>query len=219
MASKAQPRSLDLASVDRVLTTTRAVRRRLDLDKPVSSDVIRECIEIATYAPNARNEQDWRWVVVTDAERRAKVAELMRRPGGDPGRTTGRPVDPEIMRANQHLNDRLERVPAFVFACILTRLQPDANDRVRADFYGSIIPAVWSFQLALRSRGLVSVFTTGFLRHEPAFVELLEIPEDVTPVVLVPVAYVKGDLSRPPRRAVDEVIFWEGWGRRRGPAR
>jgi nitroreductase len=153
--------------------------------------------------------------VVTDPERRSRVAELMRRPGGLAGRTTGRPVDPRIMSANQFLNERLERVPAFVFACILTRLAPDANDRVRADYYGSIIPAVWSFQLALRSRGLGSVFTTGFLRHEQAFMELLEIPSDVTPVVLIPLAYVTGELSRPPRVPVDDVTFWQRWGGRR----
>jgi nitroreductase len=218
MRSKALAPQIDLASVDHVLTTTRAVRRRLDLGRPVSAAVIRECIEIATYAPNARNEQDWRWVIVTEPERRAQVAELMRRPGGEAGRTTGRPVDPRIMSANVHLNERLERVPAFVFACILTRLRPDANDRVRADFYGSIIPAVWSFQLALRARGLGSVFTTGFLRHEVAFMDLLRIPGDVTPVVLIPVAYFKGDLSRPPRVPVDDVIFWERWGQRRDRA-
>ena len=214
MASKAPTRPIDLASVDRVLTTTRAVRRRLDLERPVSSAVIRECIEIATYAPSARNEQDWRWVVVTEPERRAQVAEIMRRPGGDPGRTQGRPVDPKMMRANIYLNERLERVPAFVFACILTRLPPGANDRVRADYYGSIIPAAWNFQLALRSRGLGSVFTTSFLRHEQAFMELLGIPDDVTPVVLIPVAYFKGELSRPPRAPVDDVIYWERWGKR-----
>jgi nitroreductase len=215
MRSKAEPHSIDLGSVDRVLATTRAVRRRLDLERPVSAATIRECIELATYAPNARNEQDWRWIVVTDPAQRAKVAELMRRPGGEAGRTTGRAVDPKIMSANQYMNERLERVPAFVFACILTRLGPDANDRVRADFYGSIIPAVWSFQLALRSRGLGSVFTTGFLRHERAFMDLLDIPDDVSPVVLIPVAYAKGELSRPARRPVDEVIFWERWGERR----
>jgi len=212
---KAAARAIDLASVDHVLTTTRAVRRRLDVDRPVAASVIRECIEIATYAPSARNEQDWRWIVVTDAERRARIAELWRMPGGDPGRTTGRPVDPRIVRANQELNTRLERVPAFVFACILTRIEADANDRIRADFYGSIIPAVWSLQLALRSRGLGTVFTTGFLRHERAFMDLLDIPEDVTPVVLLPVAYIRGELARPPRVSVDEVIFWERWGARR----
>ena len=215
MDSKDERRRIDLASVDHVLTTTRAVRRRLDLDRAVPDAVIRECIEIATCAPSARNEQDWRWIIVTDAERRAKIAELWRRPGGDAGRTTGRPVDPKIVRANQELNERVERVPAFVFACILTRLHPDANDRQRADFYGSIIPAVWSLQLALRARGLGSVFTTFFLRHERAFMELLGIPDEVTPVVLVPVAYVKGELSRPPRGPVDEVIFWDRWGGRR----
>ena len=215
MGSKDERRSIDLASVDHVLTTTRAVRRRLDVDRPVADSVIRECIEIATYAPSARNEQDWRWIVVIDRERRAKIAELWRRPGGDVGRTTGRPVDPKIVRANQELNARLERVPAFVLACILTRLAPSANDRVRADFYGSIIPAVWNLQLALRARGLGSVFTTSFLRHERAFMELLEIPDDVTPVVLLPVAYFKGELSRPPRDPVDEVIFWDSWGGRR----
>jgi nitroreductase len=212
MGRKAPAEPIDLASVDRVLTTTRAVRKRLDLERSVPAAVIRECLEIATYAPNARNEQDWRWVVVTDAEKRARVADLMRLPGGDAGRTTGRPVDPAITSANLYLNARLERVPAFVFACILTRLAPDANDRVRADFYGSIIPAVWSLQLALRSRGLGTVFMTSFLRHEPAFMELLEIPADVTPVVLIPVAYFKGDISRPPRVPVDEVIYWQRWG-------
>jgi nitroreductase len=205
---------LDLASVDTVLTTTRAVRRRLDLARPVEPAVLRECIEIATYAPNARNEQDWRWVVVTGADQRARIAELWLKTGGAAGRTTGRTVEPKIREATMALRERIAEIPAFIVACILTRLAEGANARQRADFYGSILPGVWSLQLALRSRGIGTVFTTAFLAYEADYMTLLGIPADVTPVVLLPVAYVKGELRRPPRGPVEDVVFWDRWGER-----
>jgi hypothetical protein len=47
---------MDRATVDHLLTTTRTVRRRLDLTKPVEPLVIQECLEIAIQAPNGGNQ-------------------------------------------------------------------------------------------------------------------------------------------------------------------
>lgn len=201
-----------LAELDHVMTTTRAVRKRLDFDRTVSLDIILECLRIATHAPNARNEQDWRWVVVSDSALRRDIGSALVLPGGAPGRRTDQPIDQGISDSAAYLRAHLAEVPVLVFACMRGTIPPGANSRYMADFYASIIPAVWSFLLALRARGLGSVLTTEFLTHEPVMRSLLGIPDDVTPVVMTPVAYFRGEMRPPTRRRVEEVVYFDRWG-------
>jgi nitroreductase len=215
--------SFDLDQVDRLLSTTRAVRKRLDLDRPVEPEVITDCLRLATYTPSAANTQLWRWLVVTDEDKRQAVADVYRglfyrnRPpeayqamieelsASDP--TTSRLLD-----AAKHLADNFHRIPVYVIACYLERPKLDGGNVELASQYGSIIQAVWSFQLALRSRGLGSVWTTMHLHSEEEVAAILGIPEDVTQVALIPVAYTIGeDFKPPPRRPVEEVTYWNSW--------
>jgi nitroreductase len=209
--------SIDLASVDHVLTTTRSVRRRLDLSRPVEPEVIEECLRLAIQAPTGGNSQGWRWIVVTDAELRLRLAELYRDiatpylaagldQGGPPSAQQQRVVD-----SAKYLADVLHEVPVHVIPCLYGELEGVPN-WAAAGAYGSILPAVWSFQLALRSRGLGSVLTTLHLPHADRAAELLGIPAGVTQCALVPVAYFTGDDFKPAaRRPVEEVTYWNGW--------
>jgi nitroreductase len=209
--------SIDLASVDHVLTTTRSVRRRLDLSRPVEPEVIEECLRLAIQAPTGGNSQGWRWIVVTDAELRLRLAELYRDiatpylaagldQGGPPSAQQQRVVD-----SAKYLADVLHEVPVHVIPCLYGELEGVPN-WAAAGAYGSILPAVWSFQLALRSRGLGSVLTTLHLPHADRAAELLGIPAGVTQCALVPVAYFTGDDFKPAaRRPMEEVTYWNGW--------
>ena len=206
----------DLSVVDELLSTTRSVRKRLDLDRPVERSVILECLELAVQAPTASNTQDWRWVVVTDPELRTGLAELYRSIGlaylsmaaeQHPEGQTHRVYESAV-----YLAEVLERVPVHVIPCIAQRVDLSSN-LAAASAYASIIPAAWSFQLALRSRGLGSVWTTLHLGREREAAELLGIPEDVTQVSLIPVAYTLGtDFKRAARPPVSEVVSWDRWG-------
>jgi nitroreductase len=203
---------------DEVLSTTRAVRRRLDLDRPVEREVILECLRLAVQAPTASNTQDWRWIVVTDAERRAQLAELYRSVGlaylsmaaeQHPEGQTHR-----VYESALHLAGILERVPVHVIPCIAQRIDLSSN-LAAASAYASIIPAAWSFQLALRARGLGSVWTTLHLGREREAAELLGIPDDVTQVALIPVAYTVGTDFKPAARPpVEDIVSWDSWGGR-----
>jgi nitroreductase len=205
----------DNAATDRVLTTTRAVRRRLDLTRPVPRSVVLECLRLAIYAPTGGNSQGWRWVVVDDADRRAALAELYRR-RAEPylgGYRTALPdTHNSVLDSSEYLSEHLHEVPVFVIPCLLGRLSGTPSNEEGAGFYGSILPAVWSFQLALRSRGLGSVFTTLHLAYEREAGEILGIPETVTQAALIPVAYTVGDEFKPAkRRPIEEITYWNGW--------
>ena len=201
-----------MVTVERLLTTTRAVRRRMDFSRPVDPAVVRDCIRLAIHSPNARNEQDWRWIVVTNPELRMRLSAAIRAPGGTPGRATHRTAPQAVRDSARYLLDHLAEVPVFVFAGLVGNLADDASHLARADFYGSLLPAVWSFQLALRAHGLGSVLTTRFLSHEHAIAELLGTPADLTLMAMIPVAHYRGRLTPPPRGDVDEVVHWERWG-------
>ena len=208
----------DLAEVDRLLTTTRAVRRRLDLDRPVAREVMLDCLRIAVQAPTASNGQTWRWVVVTDAGKRAELARLYSEAGAAYLKHAAEhEPDPQTKRVYESavaLTEILERVPVHVIPCMQGRVEGTPNG-VAASAYGSIMPAAWSFQLALRARGLGSVWTTLHLFKEQEVAELLGIPADVTQVALLPVAYTKGTDFRPAERGpVEEITSWDEWGRR-----
>jgi nitroreductase len=207
---------VDIASVDELLTTTRSVRRRLDLTRPVSRDVIIECLQVAMQAPTASNAQDWRWLVITDADKRAAIAEIYRSIGSHYlPRLAAAETDPQtsrVLSSALSLTDTLADVPVHVIPCLQRRF--DGNDLVVASSaWASIIPAGWSFMLALRSRGLGSVWTTMHLAKEKEVAELLGIPDTVTQAALFPVAYTIGTEFRPATRPPAETItFWESWG-------
>jgi nitroreductase len=196
-----------------LLTTTRAVRRRLELTRPVEREVVLDCLRVAIQAPTGGNRQGWRWLVVDDAEKRAGLAELYRR-SFEPYIADQRermPNDP-IIRSSQYLADHLHEVPVHVVPILLGRLPAGASTVEAAGFYGSILPAVWNLQLALRSRGLGSAFTTLHLAFEDEAAALLGQPNTVTQVALIPVAYYKGTDFRPAeRRPIEELTYFNRW--------
>jgi nitroreductase len=209
---------VDLASVDELLTTTRSVRKRLDLTRPVSRDVILECIQLAMQAPTASNAQDWRWLVITDADKRAAIADIYRSIGAEYlAHAANDASDPQTQRVYASafsLTDTLGQVPVHVIPCLENRID-NSNVLVAASAWASIIPAGWSFLLALRSRGLGSVWTTMHLAKEREVAELLGIPATVTQAALFPVAYTIGTDFRPASRPPAETVtFWDGWGQR-----
>lgn len=207
------------AETDRLLTTTRAVRKRLDLERPVPREIITECIRLSQQAPTGSNSQSWRWVVVTDPELRRRLGELYRAGGAEYLRAAGERLagaDPQLGRvidSASWLAEHIEEVPVHVIPCVKGR-PPDGTPVVAlAGLYGSIFPAVWSFQLALRSRGLGSCLTTFHLAREREAAELLGIPEDVLQVGLLPVAWTRGTEFRPAARPpVERIIHWDRWG-------
>jgi nitroreductase len=207
---------VDLSAVDELLTTTRAVRHRLDLARPVDREVILECVQLATQAPTASNAQDWRWMVITDGDKRAAIAEIYRSIGADYlAHAAASTTDPQTRRVYQSalgLTETLAKVPVHVIPCLEGRF--DGSDQLAAaSAWASIIPAGWSFLLALRSRGLGSVWTTMHLAKAQEVAELLGIPSTVTQAALFPVAYTIGTDFRPAVRPPAETItFWNTWG-------
>lgn len=211
-----QPMS-DIEAVDHVLTTTRSVRKRLDLDRPVAPATILECLRVAVQAPTAANSQTWRWLVVTDPVLRAALADIYRRAGAGyleakAAEAGGDPQTNRVYHSAVHLSENLHRVPVHVIPCVEGRVDGKPNV-VAASLYGSIIPAAWSFMLALRARGLGSVWTTLHLLREQEAADLLGIPDTVTQVALLPVAYTVGTEFRPAARPpVEDVTFGDRWG-------
>ncbi len=214
----------DLAAVDHVLTTTRSVRKRLDLTRPVEPEVIEEAIEIALQSPTGSNRQGWHFVVVTDAAKKNAIADHYRKgadlyrqsPGPQYGAGDPRTKQaPRISASGAHLYQHLQDVPVLVIACIEGRVE-DKPPAAQAATYGSVLPAAWSFMLALRARGVGSAWTTLHLIHEKEVAEILGIPPDITQAVLMPVAYYTGKDFKPAKRLpAKERTHWNTWGRRR----
>ena len=217
---------IDIANADRLLTTTRSVRRRLDLTRPVPPALIEECLAVALQAPTGGNLQLWRFVVVTDADQRAAIADLYRRAWdvyrqqtsamytfreGDPRAS----AMPRVLDSSQHLADHLHEVPVLLIPCVMSPLagQPPF---LTATLLASVLPAVWSFMLAGRARGLGSCMTTLTLMHEAEVAAILGIPEGVSQCGLIPVAYYTGETFRPVERLpMERVVSWDVWGRSR----
>ncbi|HET9733061.1 MAG TPA: nitroreductase family protein [Acidimicrobiales bacterium] len=209
----------DLSETDRLLTTTRAVRRRLDLDRPVEPQVILDCIAISQQAPTGSNSQGWRWVIVTDQAKKDALADMYRRAGGEYLAANMARADEvpdqqrRVMSSATFLAENIQRVPALVIPCIKGRPPQGAPPQAWAGHLGSVLPAVWSFQLALRSRGLGSAWTTFHLAFEADAAALLGIPDDVMQVALLPVAYTKGtDFSPADRPPPERIVSWNTWG-------
>jgi nitroreductase len=218
---------LDLTP-DALLTTTRSVRKRLDFSHPVEPEVIRECLEAALQAPNGGNRQAWHFVVVADAEKRQALADIYRkgweryksllaeqtkRAGG------GHSLSPDqlatlmrILESSEYLAAHMQDAPVLLVPCLRGRYD-NAPTVDQAGAWGSILPAVWSFMLAARARGLGTAWTTVHLYFEQEAAALLGIPyEKFTQTALVPVAYTKGiDFKPAAREPLETVLHWDGW--------
>ena len=211
-------------TTEELLTTTRSVRKRLDLSRPVEREVVEECLNIALQAPTASNMQHWRFMVVSDAEKRAALAELYRKAWNiyltlpisipnlkfaDPARNEGQV---RVADSAQYLADHLQEVPVFVIPCLMGRFEA-MPQHAHAAYYGSIYPATWSFMLAARTRGLGTAFTTLHLMFEKEAAAILGIPfEQVTQAALIPVAYSKGTEFKPaPRDPLASLVHWDTW--------
>jgi nitroreductase len=207
--------TFDLATTDRLLSTTRAVRKRLDLERPVPREVVLECLRLGIQAPTGGNTQRWRWIVVDDADTRMALADLYRRRAepymGGFEETPG-VAGTGVVNSARYLAVHMHEVPVFVIPCLLDRVSATPTTEEMTGYFGSILPAVWSFQLALRSRGLGSAYTTLHLAYEQEAAAVLGIPDTVTQAGLIPVAYTKGDDFKPAqRRPVEEITYFNGW--------
>jgi len=215
---------LDL-TLDELLTTTRAVRKRLDLTRPVEAELIRECIEIAVQAPTGSNSQQWQFVIVTDEEKRKALADLYRqsyypyRAASTASAQKALAAQPELAKTQErvasssdYLAEHLHEVPVYLIPCIRGRLENTAVMQ-QAGSWGSILPAVWSFMLAARARGLGTTWTTLHLLYEKEAAQVLGIPyEKYTQVALIPVAYTQGTDFKPgARKELDRVMHWNNW--------
>jgi nitroreductase len=208
-------------SVDELLTTTRSVRKRLDLEKPVPHEVLLECLDLALQAPTGSNAQGWQWVFVDDPEKKKALADIYRTNANpyldQPKPEYGDVRDeqrPRVHHSAKYLNEHFHEVPVMLVPCVEGR--PDGAPAGRsASFWGSLLPAVWSFMLALRSRGLGSAWTTLHLLGdgEKQAAEILGIPFDnYSQGGLFPIAYTKGTDFRPADRLpAEQVTHWNSW--------
>lgn len=207
---------------DELLTTTRSVRKRLDLTRDVPQALIRECLEIALQAPSGSNRQNWHWIVITDRTVRAALGDLYRRAveaylasptsaaklfADDPGRA---PIQERIGESVAYLGEHMGEAPVLVIPCIMTGGK--LTDGNQAGLWGSLLPAAWSYMLAARARGLGTAWTTLHMMYEDEAAELLGLPENLHQGALIPTAYYTGETFRPAaRQPLDEVLHLNGW--------
>ena len=206
---------------DQLLTTTRSVRKRLDLTRDVPIDLVRECLEVALQAPSGSNRQGWHWMVITDENSRRVIGNYYRQAVASYLKSSGSAAtlfaDDQERNAVQrrvgdsvaYLGEHMGEVPVLVIPCVRV---PRLSAGSQAGLWGSLLPAAWSYMLAARARGLGTAWTTLHLRHETEISELLGIPTDIRQGALIPTAYYTGDTFRPaPRQPLDDVLHINSW--------
>lgn len=210
-------------SADEVLSTTRAVRKRLDFDRPVEREIVEECLELAIQAPTGSNTQGWQWIFVTDPAKKKALADIYARNFAvyrQLGAANPMPTDDprvaqqaRVLSSADFLTENFHRVPVMMIPCISGKL-----DRLpafaAASTWGSLLPAVWSFMLAARERGLGTAWTTIHLMNggDAEAAELLGIPDDVTQAGLFPIAYTVGTDFKPAKRLpLEPIMHWDQW--------
>ena len=208
--------------VDHALTTTRAVRMRLDLERPVDDQVLLDCIDVAEQAPTGGNMGSRRWMIIRDQSTKDRLAELYLAAGGGWVIETADRLDgtdhpnARMMQGAKRLAENIASMPALVIPTIIGRHDGSG----RPGLFDSVIQSAWSFMVALRSRGLGSVWTTMYLGQADAVAELLELPDDVTQICLFPVAYTKGVDFSPSRRRhpARDITYFDRFGQTRPKA-
>jgi len=208
-------------TADEVLTSTRSVRKRLDFDKPVEREVVMECLDLALQAPTGSNAQGWQFVFVTDPAKKTALADIYRSnatpyldmPKPERGDLRDQQID-AVMSSAKYLNENFEKAPVLMIPCLEGR--PDgAPAGMQASYWGSLLPAVWSFMLALRTRGLGSAWTTLHLigEGEKQAADILGIPFDTyAQGGLFPIAYTQGtEFKKAKRLPAEQFAHWDTW--------
>lgn len=210
---------------DELLSTTRAVRKRLDFDRSVPDELIRECVDLAMQSPSGSNNMTMQFVVVRDEAKRRAIGDIYRQCYGIYSQMDGVYIGSidkgdEMSNAQQQrsassadfLGDRLGDAPVLVIPCIAGRTD-GMPAMVVASMMGNVLPAMWTFMLAARARGLGTCWTTIHLMMEQQVADVLGIPFDqVQQVCLSPVAYTVGTSFKPAARpAADSIIHWDSW--------
>ncbi len=214
---------------DELLSTTRAVRKRMDFDRPVEKEVLMECMELALQAPSGSNAQGWHFLFVTDQAKREALGEIYGTlfktvyAASDMSAANVHGDDPDmaatqerVMSSAQYLAENMAKAPVFMIPCVAGRVDGVTGEMAniaQASTFGSIIPAAWSFMLAARARGLGTCWTTIHLMQEKVCAEILGIPYDeITQVALVPIAYTKGtNFKAAPRKPMDDIVHFDSW--------
>lgn len=211
-------------SVDNVLNTTRAVRKRLDFSRPVEDDVIRECVATAMQAPSGSNLMTMQFVVVKDAEKRQAIGEVYKQCwaiySSMPMFAGAIKKESESEQAQQdrvvdsatYLSEHMAQAPALVLGCTAGRVD-GTPAMMSASAMGNILPGMWSFMLAARARGLGTAWTTISLMMEKEVAEIVGIPfDEIQQACLTPLAYTVGtDFKRAMRSDPDTIIHWDNW--------
>ncbi|MEQ8692284.1 MAG: nitroreductase family protein [Pseudomonadales bacterium] len=209
----------DLAQTDELLATTRAVRKRLDFSKPVPREIITECLDLAVQAPTGSNSQTWRWIIVEDQAQKDALADIYRKgageylsAAGEQAKESGDAQTQRVFSSAIYLAENLQKAPVYVIPCVQGKPEDPVPLTMASGLYGSRYPAIWSFQLAARARGLGTALTTLHLIHEREAAEVLNLPDDVLQVALLPLAYTLGtDFKRAKRPPVDGITHWDRW--------
>jgi nitroreductase len=209
---------------EELLTTTRTVRKRLDLSRPVPLELIRRALDIALQAPSGSNTQQWQWIVLTDPAKRAAIGELYQRScreymessnfagklfADDPERSK---VQERVGTSVEYLADRMGEVPVLLIPCLQVAADGELPAGNQAGLWASLLPAVWSYMLACRAFTLGTAWTTLHLKYEKEAAEILGLPANVHQAALIPTAFYTGDSFKPAaRRPLDEVLHVNGW--------
>lgn len=207
---------IDIASVDKALSSTRVVRRRLDFDRPINEQVLLDCIDIAEQAPTGGNQGSRRWIIVTDQQVKDKLAALYLEAAGqwmiesaEKIAGTGHPQE-KVMASAAYLAEHLAEAPAIVIPTIIG----EHDGSGRPGLFDSVIQSVWSFSVALRARGLGSAYTTAILGKREELADLLGVPPGITMIAMLPVGWTKGtEFREAPRLPAREVTFYDTYGR------
>jgi len=209
---------------EELLTTTRTVRKRLDLTRPVPLELIQRALDIALQAPSGSNTQQWQWIVLTDPAKRAAIGELYQRAcreyvesanfagklyADDPDRSK---VQARVGSSVEYLADKMAEVPVLVIPCLQVAKEGELPAGNQAGMWASLLPAVWSYMLACRAFTLGTAWTTLHLKYEKEAAEILGLPGNVHQAALIPTAFYTGDTFKPAaRQPLDEVLHINGW--------
>jgi len=200
--------STQLETVDRILATARSVRRRLDFDRAIEPATLLECIDVATQAPSGAGGESWRFLVVTSADKKARLAALYREVLEEFAALRGI----TIKSSQRALVDRLHEIPAMLLVCATH--PPPEGVAGQVAYYGSVLPAAWSLMLALRAREIGATWTTLLASRQQEVSSLLDLPEEATHLVMLPVGHMKNaTLRKADRQPAGAVTYWEHWGK------
>jgi len=186
--------------------------------RKVESDILREVLEAAGWAPSAHNAQPWRFIILINDDLKQELAEAMANAWRADMIKDGASIEIRENMATASV-ERFTHAPVLIVACLtmkdMIKYADESRQKCERDLaVQSLGAAIQNMLLVVHSKNLGACWFCAPLFCKDTVRKVLKIPEDVEPQALITFGYPAEKPSAPSRKPLQSYSYLDYWGKK-----